>query len=137
MKLLYPAAGLLSTVASYNFSAADVEQLQSAINQRLAQRSNVLQNVRSRVARDVRSTLNRFNFEKTRCEINVESFWEDCQQCVAQQCEDFTERVCGQRSDGQPERQEEGALQQVATDFQPLLAQMSRQLGIDFEIKEE
>lgn len=134
MKLLYTAASIFSAVAyASDFSAADVQELQDAINQRLAQRSNLLENVRSRIARDLSSSLARFNFEKTRCSLNVAGFWNDCQQCLVQQCESFTQEVCGDNKIAASEMQE-GVLQSVLENYRGLLAEMSRQTGMDFDV---
>lgn len=132
MKLLYPA--VLSAVAyASDFSTADVQELQDAINQRLAQRSTLLENVKSRIARDLSSSLKRFNFEKTRCSMNVAGFWNDCQQCVAQQCESFKEEVCGEK--GPPMGDiSVGVLDEVLQNYRELLEQMSKQTGMQFDV---
>lgn len=139
MKLLFSTTGLLAAYAQANantqFSAADVQQLQLAINQKIDHKNQI----KSRVIRDLSNYVNDFNLEKTECSMKVQGFWNDCRQCLVQQCETFTEQVCGNTANplksASDERNE--VLNEVLANYRNVLEQMKDQTGMDFEVKVE
>jgi len=135
MKLLFPTTGLLAAFAQAStthtpFSAADVQQLQLAINQKLAHQNQI----KSRVVRDLSNYINNFNFEKTECSMKVQGFWNQCRQCLVQQCEAFTEKICGNKPNDIIDDENE-VLAEVVANYEKVLQDLMTQTGMKFELK--
>lgn len=107
MKLVYTLAALaaaaVTTTSGFELNTKNIRQLQSQINNKLdakyqAKRS-ILRNKRSLfnnllndIAKEI--DLNAYNNAAASCQVSTANFWNDCRQCVAQQCTSYMSTQC-------------------------------------------
>merc|ERR1712014_564746 len=89
--------------------------------------------IKSRVVRDLSSYIDNFYFNKSQCSMRVQGFWNQCRQCLVQQCETFTERICGEKPNNLIEDNE--VLDEVVANYEKVLQDLMTQTGMKFELK--
>jgi len=107
MKLVYTLASLataLVTGAELDLSTKNVRQLQSSLQSKIADKYNA----KLRQSRQKRGlfnnyltneiNLNEYNQASAECAGLTANFWQQCRQCVAQQCTSYMSQNCGSNS---------------------------------------
>merc|ERR1712045_570674 len=111
MKLVYTLTGLATVLATgtqaFQLSTKNVQQLQNALQDRVEQKyTNMKRQFRQKrglfdSALDQLSSeinINDYNDAAADCKIRTAGFWNDCRQCIAQQCSSYMANDCGSSS---------------------------------------
>jgi len=108
MKLVYTLAGLATVLATgsqaFQLSTKNVRQLQNSLEDRveqkylnmkrqLRQKRGVFDGVLDQLANEI--NINDYNEAAADCEVSTAGFWQECRQCIAQQCTSYVSRQCG------------------------------------------
>jgi len=104
MKLVYTLTGLATVLATGNqafqLTTKNVQQLQNALEDRVEQKYvNMKRQYRQkRNIFDNYFSIDDYNEAAADCKIKTAGFWEDCRQCIAQQCSSYMADECGSNS---------------------------------------
>lgn len=104
MKLVYTLTGLATVLATGNqafqLTTKNVQQLQHALEDRVEQKyANMKRQYRQkRNIFDNYFSIDDYNEAAADCKIKTHGFWEDCRQCIAQQCSSYMADECGSNS---------------------------------------
>merc|ERR1712130_32396 len=111
MKLVYTLTGLATVLATgtqaFQLSTKNVQQLQNALQDRVEQKyTNMKRQFRQKrglfdSALDQLSSeinIDDYNDAAADCKIRTAGFWNDCRQCIAQQCSSYMANDCGSSS---------------------------------------
>merc|ERR1711884_74282 len=111
MKLVYTLTGLATLLATGNqafqLTTKNVQQLQNVLEDRVDQKyTNMKRQFRQKrqlfnsALDQVRDEINidDFNDAAADCKITTAGFWNDCRQCIAQQCSSYMANECGSSS---------------------------------------
>jgi hypothetical protein len=108
MKLVYTLAGLATVLATgsqaFQLSTKNVRQLQNSIEDRveqkymnakrqLRQKRGLFDGVLDQLAGEI--NINDYNQAAADCQMSTSGFWQECRQCIAQQCTSYMSRQCG------------------------------------------
>merc|ERR1712050_123763 len=103
-KLVYTLTGLATVLATGNqafqLTTKNVQQLQNALEDRVEQKYvNMKRQYRQkRNIFDNYFSIDDYNEAAADCKIKTAGFWEDCRQCIAQQCSSYMADECGSNS---------------------------------------
>jgi hypothetical protein len=108
MKLVYTLTGLATVLATGNqafqLTTKNVQQLQNVLEDRVEQKyTNMKRQFRQKrglfdTALDQLSSginIDEYNDAAADCKIRTAGFWNDCRQCIAQQCSSYMATECG------------------------------------------
>jgi hypothetical protein len=108
MKLVYTLAGLATVLATgsqaFQLTTKNVRQLQTNLEDRveqkylnmkrqLRQKRGLFDGVLDQLAGEI--NINEYNEAAADCEMSTAGFWQDCRQCIAQQCTSYMSQQCG------------------------------------------